>query len=105
MSCFTDNGCNVVAIPGPTTAPSLSVDLASGTLPAGKCYVKITYTGVARIGGESNPLPEDRRTVCWNRGTHFVSGWEHYKGTAAVREQYCEYAHKNGRSCAGYEAG
>jgi hypothetical protein len=55
VSCYTSTVGNLVGVPDPLALPVVTTNTASGTLPAGTYYVKITYVGA---GGQSVPSPE-----------------------------------------------
>lgn len=60
VPCYTDGNGNVAGEPDPLLAPSLSVNLGSGTLAAGTYFVKIVYYDAT---GSSFPSPEASITL------------------------------------------
>lgn len=54
-ACYTSTSGNIVGVPDALALPVTSVNLASGTLPAGNYFVQLYYLGA---GGNSMPSPE-----------------------------------------------
>jgi hypothetical protein len=54
-NCYTSLNGNVVGVADPLVAPVLTTNTASGTLPAGTYFVKITYVS---LSGQSLPSPQ-----------------------------------------------
>lgn len=48
VSCYTSNAGNVVGVPDPLVLPGATVNSATGTLPAGTYFVRITYVTPSR---------------------------------------------------------
>lgn len=60
VNCYTDGSGNVVGLPNPLTAASLSSNAGGGTLPAGNYFVRYTW---ANASGETVAGPEVSRTT------------------------------------------
>lgn len=60
VNCYTDASGNVVGLPNPLSAASLSSSTGGGTLPAGNYYVRYTW---ANVSGETVASPEVLRTT------------------------------------------
>ncbi len=69
-SCYTSTQGNVVGLPDPTVAPTVSTNVISGTLPAGTYYVEVFYLNASL--SVSAPSPE-RQIVLSSTGTLIVN--------------------------------
>lgn len=69
VSCYTSASGNIVGVPDPTVLPIVSVNLASGTLPAGNYFVKLYYTSA---NGTSVSSPEVQISLA-SQGTLIVN--------------------------------
>jgi hypothetical protein len=99
VPCYTDGNGNVSGEPDPLLAPSLSVNLASGTLPAGTYFVKIWYfdtTGNSFVSPEASatltsqgtlnvlsPVKEPLNASGFRVGISTASGTETLQGSVA----------------------
>ena len=92
VNCYTDASGNVVGLPNPQSAPVLSSNSGSGTLPAGSYYVRYTW---ANSSGETVASTEAVRTTT-QTGTLIVqtpanppanaTQWKIYISTASGAE-------------------
>lgn len=69
VSCYTSAAGNIVGVPDPLVLPIVSVNLASGTLPAGNYFVKLYYTSA---NGNSISSPEVQVSLV-SQGTLIVN--------------------------------
>lgn len=65
-ACYTSTAGNIVGIPDPVALPILSVNTATGTLPAGAYFVKIHYvstSGLSVVSPEASVVLSSQGTV------------------------------------------
>lgn len=69
VSCYTDNGGNIVGLQDPPALPALSTNTISGTLASGTYFVKVTWanaTGETATSSESSVFLPSTGTVIVN---------------------------------------
>jgi hypothetical protein len=78
VACYTSAGGNITGVPDPLVLPIVSVNLASGTLPAATYYVKIYY-----FNASGNSIASPEVAVSLSGGTLIVTPPSLHPGSAA----------------------
>jgi hypothetical protein len=78
VACYTSTAGNIAGVPDPIVLPMVSVNLASGTMPAGIYYVKIYY-----FNPSGNSIASPEVSVSFSGGTLIVTPPSLHPGSAS----------------------